>query len=125
MALQSLYLFSYVVVWATFVISTSATLLRFYSRAVIVRSWGWDDWGSVAVLARFPFVLHFFYHLTTTANILQAVSTMNQVVLQWFLDLGCGKWVHLPFYSLHPSVTKVRSIQTQGNTMQLHISSHD
>ncbi|KAF5009791.1 hypothetical protein FDECE_3998 [Fusarium decemcellulare] len=66
----NLFELSYVVAYITFAIGILSSAARFYSRALVVKSWGWDDWGSCAVLV---------------------VSIIHQVVLQLFLNLGCGK----------------------------------
>ncbi|ROW16852.1 hypothetical protein VPNG_01523 [Cytospora leucostoma] len=60
---------AYAVAYITFIAGLFTTGLRFYSRAVLMKQWGWDDYSSIAV---------FF------ANIGQ------QAVLQMLLSLGCG-----------------------------------
>ncbi|CAN9246739.1 unnamed protein product [Alternaria alternata] len=65
-----LYEWAYVVAYITFSIGLLSSIARFYSRALILKSWGWDDTASCAILI---------------------VSIVHQVVLQMFLNLGCGK----------------------------------
>ncbi|KAF1810376.1 hypothetical protein P152DRAFT_460492 [Eremomyces bilateralis CBS 781.70] len=66
----NLFELAYVVAYITFAIGTLSSIARFYSRALVVKSWGWDDTASCVVLV---------------------VSIVHQVVLQLFLNLGCGK----------------------------------
>ena len=40
----------YIVSNILFVIGTASILLRIYSRAVIVKKFGWDDWTMTAIL---------------------------------------------------------------------------
>lgn len=37
-----------------FALGTISILLRIYSRAVIVKSFGWDDWAMTSILVRLP-----------------------------------------------------------------------
>ncbi|KUI57492.1 hypothetical protein VP1G_04757 [Cytospora mali] len=69
MAEQNLHYVAYAIAYITFFLGLFTTGLRFYSRAVLMNRWGWDDYSSVVVLA---------------ANIAQ------QAVLQMLLNLGCG-----------------------------------
>lgn len=55
MAAKNLHELAYAVAYVTFSIGILSTLLRFYSRALVVKSWGWDDYGSVAVLVSYFF----------------------------------------------------------------------
>ncbi|CAO2654610.1 Nn.00g113430.m01.CDS01 [Neocucurbitaria sp. VM-36] len=66
----NLFEFAYALAYITFVIGTVSVIARFYSRAVLVKSWGWDDTAAIFVLI---------------------VSIVHQVVLQLFLNLECGK----------------------------------
>ncbi|KAF4974569.1 hypothetical protein FZEAL_8541 [Fusarium zealandicum] len=65
-----LYGISYAVAYITFAVGLASSILRFYSRALVVKSWGWDD---------------------TSACFVMIVSIVHQVVLQLFLNIGCGK----------------------------------
>ncbi|KAL6915402.1 hypothetical protein FSST1_006897 [Fusarium sambucinum] len=65
-----LYVAAYVVAYITFAIGVLSSIARFYSRALVIKSWGWDDWASVVVFL---------------------VNIVHQVVLQLFMNLGCGK----------------------------------
>ena len=70
---QNLLVWAYVVAYITFAAGILSSAARFYSRALVVKSWGADDTASCAVVL---------------------VSIIHQVVLQLFLNLGCGKYVN-------------------------------
>ncbi|KAF2185245.1 hypothetical protein K469DRAFT_665481 [Zopfia rhizophila CBS 207.26] len=69
MAMQSLRPLAYAVAYVTFGFGMISIFLRFYCRAVILKTWGWDDYMAIVVL---------------TVNIGQ------QVILHMFLHYGCG-----------------------------------
>jgi len=48
-----LYEWAYVVAYITFSIGLLSSIARFYSRALILKSWGWDDTASCAVLVHY------------------------------------------------------------------------
>lgn len=69
---SDLYVAEYVVAYITFAIGILSLIARFYSRALVIKSWGWDDWASVVVFL---------------------INIVQQVVLQLFMNLGCDKYV--------------------------------
>ncbi|EUC28383.1 hypothetical protein COCCADRAFT_41087 [Bipolaris zeicola 26-R-13] len=60
---------AYGIAYSTFFVGTLSILLRFYCRYIVLRTWGWDDYIAVAILA---------------------FSFAQQGVLQMFLYWGCG-----------------------------------
>lgn len=69
MADPNLHGLAYALAYILFVLGLCTTGLRFYSRAVLMKQWGWDDYSSIVVLV---------------------VNIAQQVVLQMLLSLGCG-----------------------------------
>uniref|UniRef100_A0A4E9EGD4 Uncharacterized protein n=1 Tax=Gibberella zeae TaxID=5518 RepID=A0A4E9EGD4_GIBZA len=65
---SDLYVAAYVVAYITFAIGILSLIARFYSRALVIKSWDWDDWASVVVFL---------------------INIVHQVVLQLFMNLGC------------------------------------
>lgn len=49
---SGLYELAYAVAYITFALGVLSSVARFYSRALVVKSWGWDDTASCAVLVR-------------------------------------------------------------------------
>lgn len=43
---------AYAAVWISFCLGSIISLLRIYSRAFVVRNWGWDDWCAVVIFVR-------------------------------------------------------------------------
>ncbi|CAF3466700.1 unnamed protein product [Fusarium graminearum] len=68
---SDLYVAAYVVAYITFEIGILSLIARFYSRALVIKSWGWDDWASVVVFL---------------------INIVHQVVLQLFMNLGCDNF---------------------------------
>jgi len=48
----SIFEWAYVVAYVTFAIGLLSSVARFYSRALVLRSWGWDDTTSCLVLVK-------------------------------------------------------------------------
>jgi hypothetical protein len=46
----SLFEWAYVVAYITFAIGLLSSIARFYSRGLLLKSWGWDDTASCFVL---------------------------------------------------------------------------
>ncbi|KAF5024534.1 hypothetical protein F66182_3297 [Fusarium sp. NRRL 66182] len=69
----SLYVTAYVLAYVTFAVAMVSSFARLYSRALVVKSWGWDDSAFCVVLLD------------------EMINIVHQVILQLFLDLGCGK----------------------------------
>ncbi|KAI8943410.1 hypothetical protein NX059_001422 [Plenodomus lindquistii] len=67
---NGLYELAYAIAYVTFAVGIASSIARFYSRALVLKSWGWDDTASCVVLL---------------------VNITHQVVLQLFLNIGCGK----------------------------------
>lgn len=43
---------AYAAVWVSFCLGSIISLIRIYSRAFVVRNWGWDDWCAVVIFVR-------------------------------------------------------------------------
>jgi hypothetical protein len=69
MGLTTLQPLGYAVAYITFFFGTASIFLRFYCRYFVLRTWGWDDYFAILVLA---------------------VSVVQQVNLHMFLYWGCG-----------------------------------
>lgn len=83
----SLYELSYAVAYITFALGILSSIARFYCRALVVKSWGWDDTASgVVLVSRYR-----SRNGQKLRDLWQLVNITHQVVLQLFLDLRCGK----------------------------------
>ncbi|EED16252.1 conserved hypothetical protein [Talaromyces stipitatus ATCC 10500] len=69
MAINNLQPIAYIVVSLAFAVGTSSIFLRLYCRAILLRTFGWDDVAAVFLLL---------------------VNTMQQTILYIFLHYGCG-----------------------------------
>ena len=54
----NLYQLAYGIAYFTFVVGVLSSFARFYSRALVVKSWGWDDSASCAVFVWPPSPWH-------------------------------------------------------------------
>lgn len=94
---KNIHQLAYAVAYITFLFGLLTSLLRFYSRAVLVKQWGWDDSVSVPMMvgtrgmSKCLTSERLFKTWFLTRAIIQIVSIIHQWVLQLFLDLGCGK----------------------------------
>ncbi|KAJ6208049.1 hypothetical protein PSV09DRAFT_1154818 [Bipolaris maydis] len=76
---------AYGIAYSTFFVGTLSILLRFYCRYIVLRTWGWDDYIAVAILA---------------------FSFAQQGVLQMFLYWGCGLHMGALDTNHHLEITK-------------------
>ncbi|KAI6765004.1 hypothetical protein HG531_012103 [Fusarium graminearum] len=87
---SDLYVAAYVVAYITFEIGILSLIARFYSRALVIKSWGWDDWASVVVFL---------------------INIVHQVVLQLFMNLGCDKPSNVNCSFASPILIKIAFIE--------------
>ena len=84
--MESIQTLTFVVITIFFTLATISILLRIYSRAVLTKGFGWDDWCMTSVLVHFPSLS--VGDLVT--NNRQFFNAGHQAILYFFLKNGAG-----------------------------------
>jgi hypothetical protein len=78
---------AYSVAYISFFVGVTSTVLRFYCRRFVLKTWGWDDYVAVVILVSF---LQCSFPIKQLTSNLQMLVILQQVVLHMFLYWGCG-----------------------------------
>lgn len=87
--LDSLQTLAFVVITVFFSLATFSILLRIYSRGVVLKSFGWDDWCMTSILVRFHLYLELRIPITDGIS-LQFFNAGHQAILYFFIHNGAG-----------------------------------